>query len=168
MPPLVRNVALAEIQSHEERTGANVRLGGYKMNTHCPTSEIQCFHIELNDLDLERLFLLWEPTFIPHTHNRTCRLCDVTPTAEAMAMERRSVGEKNLVDLTAGTGNEPVLVTSDLTHGPLIAIDGNHRLTAHFVRHRRVGGVRVYVGVHAKVLGWHFIPPHARAFRARN
>ena len=162
MPKSIRIATLAEIQNHEQRTDANVRVGGYNMDRHCPVGEIQYFHLELTSADLSRLFLLWEPTFISHTQNLSCRLVDITATAESMAMARRPTGEVNSVDLIHTSGLEPVLVTNSLNNGPLVTIDGNHRLTAHYARTRSIEGVRVFVGVHANVLGWEFVPPLAR------
>ena len=86
MPKSIRIATLAEIQNHEQRTNANVRVGGYNMDRLCPIDEIQYFHVELTSADLSRVFLLWEPTFTPHTQNQSCRLVDITATAESMAM----------------------------------------------------------------------------------
>lgn len=163
MPTSIRIVPLSALQNHEQRTNANVRVGGYGMDQICPIGEIKCFHIVLTSADLPRVFLLWEATFIPHTEKQSCRLVDITATAEQMAMARRPTGEINSVDLINTSELEPVLVTNNLDVGPLVIIDGNHRLTAHYARFRSIDGVRVFVGVHAKVLGWKFVPPLAKS-----
>jgi hypothetical protein len=161
----LRNATTDEIARHEQRTKASVQFGSYNMSRHAPRDEIKYFHLELSDGDLNRLFLLWESTFIPHTLNNSCRLTDVTPTAASMAMARCPPGGKISVDLTSSTGQEPILITTDLNCGPLITIDGNHRLTAHYLRHRRVDGVKVFLGVH---LDWNFIPPLAKEYSMQN
>lgn len=158
----VRIATLAEIQTHEQRVNANVRIGGYNMDKLCPTTEFQYFHMELESSDLARVFLLWERTFVSQTQGNSCKLVDITTTAESMAMQRRPTGEVNGVDLINCSGLEPVFVTDDLEYGPLVTIDGNHRLTAHYSRFRRIDNVKVFVGVHPSVLGWEFIPPLAK------
>ncbi len=160
MAKSIRKATHGEIQNLEQRTNANVRIGGYDMDQLCPTKEIQFFHIELTSSDLARIFLLWE--FFPHTNGNSCKLVDINATAESMAMERRPTGDVNSVDLINVSGFEPVLVTNNLECGPLVTIDGNRRLTAHYVRAGTIDGAKVYVGVHANMLGWKFVPPQAR------
>jgi hypothetical protein len=162
MPKTLRNATLEEIRNHEERTNANVRIGGYEMEEHCPTGEIQYFHVELTSSDLARVFLLGEQTFAPHTKGRSFKLVDITSTAESMAMARRPAGEVNRVDLHVDSGLEPVLVSNNLECGPLVTIDGNHRLTAHYARSGTIDGVKVFVAVHSNMLAWDFVPPLAR------
>ena len=127
-----------------------------------PLSEIECFHLELAEEDVHRIFLLHEVTFIPQTKDGTCRIVDILSTAEGMAMSRLRLGSKNDLDLSMTTSREPVFVTTNLAKHPFVAIDGNHRLTAHFVRHRAVTGVKAFVAVHRRMFEWSFIPPLAR------
>ncbi len=89
-------------------------------------------------------------------------LRDVNELAESIAMEQRPPNEKNTVDLRRQMDLEPILVTNDAYSGPLIAIDGNHRLTAHYLRHQSVDAVNVFVAVHQNILMWGFVPLMAR------
>lgn len=129
-----------------------------------PADEVQCFHVELTDDDVQRIFLLYEQTFVGHTTGSSCRIIDILSTAETMAMERLPVGTKNQLDLSRTTNLEPVFVTTDVDHHPFVAIDGNHRLTAHYVRHRGVNGVKAFVIMHKQMFDWEFIPPLAKTF----
>lgn len=162
MPKSIRMATLDEVRHLEHRTNANVRIGSYNMDCFCPIYEMQFVHMELTWADLSRMFLLWEPTFIQHTKFQSCKLDEITSSAESMAMQRRSPGDVNMIDLTMSAGLEPVLVTDSLEHGPLVAIDGNHRLTAHYARRATIDGVKVYVGIHDNMLEWQFVPPLAR------
>lgn len=162
MPTKIRPARLAEISSLDDATNANVRLGGYDMDKLFPVTEIECFHMELSEEDVHRIFLLYEATFIPHTKHGTCKIVDILSTAEEMATSRLRSGTKNELDLSVTIAQEPVFVTTNVAKNPFVAIDGNHRLTAHFAQHRSVNGVKVFVAVHKRMFDWHFIPPLAR------
>lgn len=160
MPTNVRNSSLDEIQAHEIATGANARLGGYGMDEHCPLAEIVCMHVTLSEYDLERMFVL--PDFRKYTRNHSCRLVDVNDATLLVAMERQPAGAQNELDLTTRNRMELVLVGTDLNQRPLIAVDGNHRLLAHYIRHRSIDGVPAYVGIHPNMYNWPFVPSLAR------
>lgn len=53
----VESVKLKVVQAHEERTGANLRLGTYKM---WPASEFRTYRVTLDEDDLPRLFMIAE------------------------------------------------------------------------------------------------------------
>jgi hypothetical protein len=160
MPRDVRNSSLEEIQAHEMATGANVRLGGYGMDGHWPLAEVICMHVTLSGCDLERLFVL--PDFKGCTWNHSCQLVDINDSALAVAMERQAAKATNDLDLTVRSQLELVLVGIDVSHGPLVTVDGNHRLLAHYTRHRSIDGVPAYVGIHPNMHNWPFVPPLAR------
>lgn len=160
MPTNVRNSSLDEIQAHEFATGANARLGGYGMDEHCPLAEIVCMHVTLSECDLQRLFVL--PDFRKHTRNHSCQLVDVNDSALTAAMERQPVEMQNELDLTTRTRLELVLVGTDVNERPLVTVDGNHRLLAHYIRHHSVDGVPAYIGIHPNMYNWRFVPSLAR------
>lgn len=164
MPVNVRITNSEEIRSHEELTKANVRFGSYDMDQLSPPGDFQFFHCQLCDVDLERLFLLWEQTFIPHTRNNSCKLADMLPTVASMTLARRPSSVQKPPNLAKDVGMEPVLVTTDILHGPLITIDGNHRLADHYAHHHHIEGIKVFVGVHWRILDWMFIPPLAKRY----
>ena len=159
MPKNERNSSLKEIQSHEFAIRANARLGGYGMYEHCPITEIVCMHATLSEFDVKRLFVL--PEFRKHTRDHSCRLVDMNESALAIAMERQPAGTQNELDLTTRSRLELVLVGTDMKEGPLIAVDGNHRLIAHYIRHGSIEGVPVYIGIHPNMYNWSFVPPLA-------
>ena len=160
MPTNIRDPSLNEIQAHEIAPGANARLGGYGMDVHCPLAEFVCMHVTLSGCDVQRLFVL--PDFKASTRNYSCRLLDFNDAALDVAMERQPAGTQNDLDLTARCHLELVLVGTDVNLSFLITVDGNHRLLARYIRHRSIEGVPAYVGVHANVYCWPFVPPLAR------
>lgn len=160
MPTNQRNASLDEIQAHEIAMEANACLGGYGMDEHCPLAEIVCMHVALSECDLKRLFVL--PDFRKHTRNHSCRLVDADDSALAVAMEGQPSGTHNELDLTTRNQLELVLVGTDLNERPLIAVDGNHRLLAHYIRHRSIEGVPAYIGIHPNMYNWSYVPLLAR------
>lgn len=155
---VIGDVELAEVQRHEQATAANARLGGYGMGTHCPLDQIRCNRVVLESGDLDRLFVLQD--FAAQTHNKTCRLRDVMPGA--VNLNRVASFTTACVDLRTHAGLELVLVSHGWDGTPLIAIDGNHRMIAHYITQCSVDGVPAFVGVHPAMNRWPYIPPLAR------
>lgn len=130
------------------------------MDEHCPLAQMVCLHVTLCECDLERMFVL--PDFGGHTRNHSCQLVDINDSALDVAMERRPAGAQNILDLTTRDQLELVLVGTDLNQRPLIVVDGNHRLLAHYIRHRSIDRVPAYVGIHPNIYNWSFVPSLAR------
>jgi hypothetical protein len=156
----IKKVDISHAQNHEESTSANVRLGGYKMYEHCPTNEVQCYRVVLEDKDIDRIFLLNEVTFVKLTTGQTFKLSDLTH--DAKTLNRVNSFLKDGVDLRSHPGLELILVCEDLDTGSLTTIDGNHRLMAHYLTFGSVQEVPAYVYIHTNMNKWYFIPPLAR------
>ena len=153
-------VDITTVQRHEQATTSNVRLGGYQMDRHCPTSEFRCYRIQLEQTDEDRLFLLGLTEFFDQTRGQSCRLLDVLPAASTI--KRVASFCSHVVDLRSRLGLELVLVTTNPHCAPLIAIDGNHRAMAQFLTHGTFESVPAFVCVHPAIGQWHFVPPLAR------
>lgn len=158
----IKSITLQEVQDLEERVKANVRLHGYGLPDICPIDEIECFSVELSRADVDRVFLIWEKDCVPHTKNWSCRITELLDTAAAMSMERMPHGAENTLDLSHHESLPPVLVTSDVYNGPLVTVDGNHRIVAHYTRVGCLDGARVIAASHPNMLQWLFIPPTAK------
>jgi hypothetical protein len=155
---VVSEVNILEVQRHEEATAANARLGGYKMDTHCPMNEFQCFRVLLEQSDTDRLFLLGQ--FAGRTTGQTCRIRDVKLSAADLS--RVASFTTAGVDLRSHVGLELVLVCRELYDAPLIIIDGNHRAIAHYLAQRRMQSVPAYVCLHRAISQWSYVPSLAR------
>ena len=160
-----RAVKLASVIAHEHATYANVRLGGYWMNLLAPLDEMSCHYVTLDHLDAQRMFLLQDFRFC--TTNISCRVTDLLPEGQAVAMEAAPHLPDNQLDLRKQRGLELLLVGLSFD-SPLLVIDGNHRTMAHWYRHGSLEGVNAYLGLHPRIIDWEFIPPLFRVDVKRN
>lgn len=158
---VVGEVEIAEVQQHEQATSANARLGGYGMDAHCPTNEIRCYRVVLEEGDLDRLFVMQD--FAAYTSNGSCRLRDVLPSIADI--KRVASFTTPSVDLRKRTGLEVILVGSDVDRASLVAIDGNHRIIAQYISQGSVDGVPAFVCVHPAMNRWPYVPPLARSLQ---
>ena len=159
---VVGEVDISEVQRHEQATESYARLGGYHMDSHCPTHEFRCYRGQLEQQDDDRVFLLGLTEFVNHTRCQSCRLQDVVPAASAI--QRVASFSIAGIDLRSRAGLELVLVAAELHGAPLIAIDGNHRAIAQFLARGSVEGVSAFVCVHPAIGQWNYVPPLARSF----
>jgi hypothetical protein len=150
-----------KLKKFEHKIDGNVKIGGYDMDKICPVSEGKCYKVTLEDSDLDRVYLLRDPTFTNLTKNRDYRFSDLQDVAREEARVKHLL-EKN-IDLSVNSDWAPVFVCPDIGNGALIAIDGNHRLMAHFLLRGSIANLMAYVYVHENILQWGFIPKAARA-----
>lgn len=155
---IVEEVDLFEVQRHELATEANAKIGGYRMDLHCPMHEFRCYRAVLESSDLNRLFVMQD--FASLTVDNTCRLRDVMPIAGNLARVK-SFTTSN-IDLRLRDGLELMLVGSELFGAPLTAIDGNHRMIAQYLTYYNVNGVSAYICIHPAMSLWPYVPPLAR------
>ena len=66
------------------------------------------------------------------------------------------------LDLSESDEWSPVFITPNHDTRALVAIDGNHRLMAHYLTHRSVEGVHAYLFSHPKTAVWDWFPHYAR------
>lgn len=152
----IEPVALSDIQSHEEATGANVRLGGYQMP---PAAEFETYRATLELGDAPKLFLLSD--FGKHTKASTYRLMDVLLSASDNPRVAPFIRDGR--DLRA-IPDLAVLVISERRDGrPLIIYDGNHRIIAHWLMHGAVQDIPVFFCVHPAIIQWGHVPRLARS-----
>ena len=156
----LRTASLEEVRKHESVIGANLCIGGYHMDSVCPTDDIRFFHGLLDTNDTSRVFVL--PDFQVHTAQNSCRIADALPTAESVALERQAAGASNSLDLTTREHLELMLVGACLEDLPLIVIDGNHRALAHYMRFGNLDRVPVFIGIHRAMFAWAHVPHLAR------
>lgn len=108
----------------------------------------ECHLAFLEEIDLNRVYLWREAT--QHSDGKSNKLADMPkrlledhPRVKSFWAGDPANGYEP-IDSTM-PGMEPTLVTDDIQNGPLYAIDGNHRLMAHFLSMSSIDGVRVYV-----------------------
>lgn len=162
---IINPIQYQQLRTFEERIGGNVKVGGYNMNLICPVEEGQCYQVTLEEGDLNRLFLLGEATFTNLTENRNYRLAGLTSAVEGLHRVKYWL-DQNL-DLTKVPEWAPVFVTWDIEKSPIITIDGNHRLMAHFKQYHTIEGLPGYLFVHHNIHKWGFVPSEAKTQETR-
>jgi hypothetical protein len=159
----VKSITLIDYQKlkqFEDSIGGNVKVGGYEMDKPCPVATGNCYQIELETADIDKIFLLNEKTFTNLTSNRNYKLSEIVDSVNELERVNRWVDWK--LNLRDSPDWSPVFVSQSIENGSLITIDGNHRLVAHFLQHRNVDGVHAYLFVHHNINEWVFIPALAK------
>jgi hypothetical protein len=158
-------VNISVVRRHEEKTKANVRLGGYMMDACCPTSEFRCYRVCLDQEDDDLLYVLAD--FAKYTKSESCRLRDVMQDAELLervASFKHGHQDRANVDLRSATGLDLMIVSTQLEAAPLIIYDGCHRAIAHYLTYRSMTGVPAFVCVHLAIDRWGCVPVQARCW----
>ena len=130
------------------------------MDTLCPIEEGLCYQIKLQENDTNRLFLLNEPTFTSFTRDKNYRLSDIID--DVKNSDRVKYWLDKEFDLRLSPEWSPIFVCPETNVGTIVTIDGNHRLTAHFHRHKTIEGLPGYLFVHQNIQKWCYIPNGAR------
>ena len=150
-------ITLEDVRALEERTNSNVRLGRYDMGEFSPTKEFDCYKTVLDQSDLDRLFLLSD--FHMMTRTASCKLADVqSGQIPETSMSRISRD----IDLTTLAGCEIEIVSPSMDDGPLVIVDGNHRVVGHFLNRGTIQDVPAFVCIHRNILVWPHVPSTAR------
>jgi hypothetical protein len=162
----MRNLQPTTIQAcqghlRRQRTGVSLDLA----HMPGPVSDYTAFNAELDQADLDRIFLWGEHRI--HTAGETAKLTDAKPEAAGHKrikplIEGDAAKGWEPIDLRTATGFEPTFVTNDLEKGPLFGIDGNHRLIAQFLMGKGFDGVPVFVCTHPRMLEWPYVFHTAR------
>jgi hypothetical protein len=156
---IINQIEYNQLKQFEVQVGGNVKVGGYNMNNVCPIEEGQCYQIKLQDNDISRLFLLGEATFTKLTPAKNYRLSEIIDDVKNLPRVKYWIDKK--LDLRLSPEWSPIFVSKDVK-GPIITIDGNHRLMAHFHQHQAIEGLHGYLFVHPSIPKWDFIPVGAR------
>jgi hypothetical protein len=133
-----------------------------------PVSGFLCYLASLEASDEDRVFFWWQHQV--HTVGQTGKWTDVLPNAAENSDRIRDFLEGNLakgyvpVDLRTADGFEPMFITHDFDLGPLLAIDGNHRLEAQRISGEGLAGAMCYVCCHPAILGHRYMTGSARAW----
>ncbi|QEL20420.1 hypothetical protein [Limnoglobus roseus] len=156
---------LVSLRAHERTRGANMTLGGYHMSEVIPTEEFVIRRGLLDQADGDHLYLISQ--FLPFTLGRTGLARDVLrdPAPGGIDLAKAAGITVAGIDLRTSPGYEPVIVTASVARGPLLVIDGHHRLTAHILAGRPLDGVVVYVCEHHRLMDWQrygYVPPTMR------
>lgn len=153
-------VTLATLQAHEAKREppSNVKLGGYHMP---PADQFTIYQVTFDAVDLGRLCVLND--FARHTVGGLGYLEGIQPAADFRERVQKKLAEN--IDLRHDAEAAPVFVCPDFQTGQLTVIDGNHRLTAHYLKFQAVSDVVAYVCVHPQIVDWGFLPPAARQLR---
>lgn len=146
-------VDLATIRAHEaKQKRLNVSLGSYHMP---PAEEFINWRVVLEKGDLDRLYLLSD--FLKHTGG-SCKLKDIKSENNKIIQEKMNES----TDLRVSPDLAPIIVCTGLESRPLSVIDGNHRISAHYLLHKGIDGAHAYVCVHDQIFKWRHLVPAAR------
>lgn len=168
---IIDAVSIEDIRRHERCCDANVTLGSYGMDVHCPLDELQAYRVKLDAGDIDSLFLL-NCGFAASTRGQTGKVGDVereklsdTSTSRVeLFLEPPPQSGKRQVDLRCSPEMALVIVCADATRGPWIIIDGNHRAIAQYLKYGNVGDVPAYLCVHSRIYQWRYVPDPVREF----
>lgn len=159
---IISRIEYQHLRQFEEQIGGNVKVGGYKMDEICPIEQGKCYQIRLHENETNRLFLLGEATFTSLTRDKNYRLSDIIDDVKYLDRVKYWI-DYNL-DLRLSQEWSPIFVCPNVINGPIVTIDGNHRLMAHFHMHKTIDGLNGYLFVHPNILQWGYIPNGARNF----
>ena len=134
-------------------------IGGYGIDKICPIAEGSCYQITLQEGDGGHLFLLGESTFKNLTTSKDYLLTNIVDDVKELERVKYWLDKK--LDLTKALEWAPIFVAKGIG-SPLITIDGNNRLMAHFHQYKRIDGVQGYLFTHNNILNWLFIPTGAK------
>jgi len=148
------------LKQFEKEIGGNVKVGGYGMDKLCQIEDGFCYQIKLQKDDINRVFLLGETTFTSLTPDKNYRLSDIIDDVKNLNRVKYWIDYK--LDLRISKEWSPIFVCPDINSGPIVTIDGNHRLMAHFHEHNSIEGLFGYIFVHPNIQQWDFIPHEAR------
>jgi len=156
---IIEQIEYDKLKQFEDQIGGNVKVGGYEMDNICPINEGHCYQIKLQENDIDQLFLLGETTFKGLTHDKNYRLSGIIDSVKKLDRVKYWIDKK--LDLRSSPEWSPVFVSPN-TDGPIITIDGNHRLMAHYYQHKNIEGLQGYLFVHPNIQKWGFAPNDAR------
>jgi hypothetical protein len=150
-------VSLSVLRAHENALNPkpNMTLGGYNMP---PAEEFVILRYILEDADLDRIFLLAD--CMGDTVGNVGRLKGVQPTDGFKERVQKKIDAKT--DLRTSRDLAVVFVSWSDQMKSLTAIDGNHRLAAHYLIHGSIEGSHAFVCIHPKIKYLTNIPPLAR------
>lgn len=160
----ILNIELSLIQNNEEFNDSNIRLDRYEIPNFCPSTEVECYQVILEKGDLERIFILFESGFNNLTNNNTFRLSDLIPDEAQKKSRVLSFLDDRDFDLCSRPERTIILFGTNLETSSLTAMDGNHRLMAHFINNNNIDGVPAFIYIHRKINKFIFTPPLARLF----
>jgi hypothetical protein len=155
----VNQIEYNKLREFEDKIGGNVKVGGYKMDEICPVAEGLCYQIKLEESDTGRLFLLGEATFTHLTPTKDYLLTNISDDVKEMKRVKYWIDQK--LDLRESPEWSPIFVAKDI-ESPIVTIDGNHRLMAHFNQHRTIEGLHGYLFIHQNIQKWGCIPKGAK------
>ena len=169
---IISSVDIAIVKNHERRTGSNATVGGYGMDQHCPTAEIEAFQVTLEADDWAKIFLIAQ--FAKFTIGNTCKVHDIdwhrlgddSKARINSFIEPPANSRFTPVDLHSSADLALVIVSANAESGSLVVIDGNHRAIAQWHKYGAVSGVHAFLCVHKNINNWAYVPPQARNFQS--
>ena len=147
------------LRDFELGVNANLQTTQEHLQRLCPLNEVECFKLVLEESDIHRIFFCTAPDFATYTQNHSFRLED---TCEAARIDPivSCLLEKN-IDLSNSDHWAPVFISPKIA-GSLVALDGNHRLMAHFLMHKSTKGLHAFLFVHQNTINWPWFPNNAK------
>lgn len=148
------------LRDFELGINANLQSTEKHLQKLCPLNEVECFKLVLEEADIKRVFFCTAPDFATYTENHSFRLEDTCeagrndPTVSCLL-------EKH-IDLSKSDNWAPVFITPNLKTASLVALDGNHRLMAHFLMHKSTNGLQAFAFVHQNSIDWPWFPDNAK------
>lgn len=150
-----------EIRLFESRPAieANIQINHPWLIENCPINDVKCYKIVLDDTDMPRVYILYGYEFWNITVNNSFKLSDITEFARTLPKARKLLNMNLVIDLSQSDNWSPVFICPDLNTGPLVPIDGNHRLMVHYLTHGSIQGIHAYLFVHTETTGFEWFPP---------
>lgn len=167
----LRQISYNELQSFESTQNANLTTSHNSIADRCPSNEARCYKVVLEKVDIYRIFLIQGSNFADFTENSSLKLMDLKKTVISQTFHtineiesQQTISyllDKN-IDLSKNAEFAPVFISTNLDTGSLIAIDGNHRLMAHFLAHEDIQDVHAYLFVHSGTIMSGWFPPNTQ------
>jgi hypothetical protein len=146
------------IEEHENRVEPNITTTNPDIQKYCPLAEAHCFEIELEEADINLVYTCSGSYLNAYTIDYR-----LEQTLESARKEGRI---KSFLDSGLNLSDSyelaPVFVCDMSPKQNLVAIDGNHRLIAHFLAHKSVTGLRAYLYAHVNAESIDWFPDSAK------
>jgi hypothetical protein len=160
--------SITEVELHLEKTNSNIFFdyNDYGLKDF-PKNEFKCFKVILEKSDIDRLYLIGN---FANITKDSLKVSDLVSKEEVLCDTHENRGERvkkimeggaqynKGLDLLTDKDFELVLVGQNLIDGPLVLMDGSHRIIAHYLNRGDVDRVHAYVCIHSNVKKWGMHP----------
>ncbi len=123
---------------------SSVQLNNHDIPEYCPSDEVECYQVTLEKRDLVRIFILYQSGFLYLTNNNTFKVSDLIVTTARKIDRVQSFLNDETFDLRSRPDHTIILFGKNLDTSLLTAMDGNHRLKAHYIEHENIDGIPAF------------------------